>query len=66
MIQAFAAKMVFFAVYVVVMLKALSLRQIAFVVSFASYFIGLHVTEALCMRRLFARGMNQMYGTDKA
>ena len=57
MIQAFAAKMVFFGAYVVVMLKALPVRPIAFVVSFTSYFIALHVTEALCMRRLFARGM---------
>jgi hypothetical protein len=59
MIQAFAAKMVFFGVYVVVMLKALPVRPIAFVVSFTSYFIALHVTEALCMRRLFARGMDR-------
>jgi len=66
MMQAFAVKMVFFGVYVVVMLTALSLRQIPFVVSFTSYFIGLHVTEALCMQRLFARGMNRTYGMDKA
>jgi hypothetical protein len=59
MIQAFAAKMVFFGVYVVVMLKVLPLRPIEFVVSFTSYFIALHVTEALCMRRLFARGMDR-------
>ena len=59
MIQAFAAKMVFFGAYVVVMLKALPLRPIEFVVSFTSYFIALHVTEALCMRRLFARGMEK-------
>ena len=56
MIQAFAAKMVFFAVYVVVMLKVLPVRPIEFVVSFTSYFIALHVIEALCMRRLFAAG----------
>ena len=56
MIQAFAAKMVFFAVYIVVMLKMLPVRPIEFVVSFTSYFIALHVTEALCMRRLFNRG----------
>lgn len=59
MIQAFAAKMVFFAVYIVVMLKMLPVRPIEFVVSFTSYFIALHVTEALCMRRLFARGMEK-------
>jgi hypothetical protein len=66
MMQAFAVKMVFFGVYVVVMLKMMSLRQLPFVVSFTSYFIGLHVTEALCMQRLFARGMNRTYGMDKA
>jgi hypothetical protein len=59
MIQAFAAKMVFFGVYVVVMLTALPVRPVAFVVSFTSYFIALHVTEALCMRRLFARGFDR-------
>jgi hypothetical protein len=60
MIQAFAAKMVFFGVYVVVMLTAVSVRRVAFVVSFTSYFIALHVTEALCMRRLFARGFDRV------
>lgn len=56
MIQAFAVKMVFFAAYVVVMLKVLPVRPIEFVVSFTSYFIALHLIEALCMRRLFAAG----------
>ena len=59
MIQAFAAKMVFFGVYVVVMLKAVPIQPVAFVVSFTVYFIALHVTEALCMRRLFARGFER-------
>jgi len=62
MIQAFAAKMVFFGVYVVVMLKVLPVRPVEFVVSFTSYFIALHVTEALCMRSLFARGFNKGLG----
>ena len=62
MIQAFAAKMVFFAVYIVVMLKMLPVRPIEFVVSFTSYFIALHVTEALCMRRLFARSIDRGQG----
>ena len=42
MIQAFAAKMVFFAIYIVVMLKMMPVRPIEFVVSFTSYFIALH------------------------
>ena len=54
MVMAFGGKMVFFGAYVTVMLKAMSVQPIAFVVSFTTYFIALHVTEALCMRRLFA------------
>jgi hypothetical protein len=57
MIAAFMAKAVFFGVYVTVMLKALSLRPVAFVTSFTTYFIALHVAEAVCLRRLFQRGM---------
>lgn len=53
MVTAFAGKMVFFGAYVAVALLGLSLRPIPFVVSFTAYFIGLHVTEALCLRRLF-------------
>ncbi len=54
MVAAFAGKMVFFGAYVAIALKGLSLQPIPFVVSFTSYFIGLHLTEALCLRRLFA------------
>ena len=54
MIQAFAGKLVFFGVYVAVMLKVLFLRPVPFVVSFTAYFIALHLTEALLLRRLFA------------
>jgi hypothetical protein len=56
MIQAFAGKLVFFGAYVTVMLKVLSLRPVPFVVSFTTYFIALHLTEALWLRRLFAGG----------
>ena len=59
MIQALAAKMVFFGAYVVVALEALPVRPVEFVMSFTSYFIALHVTEALCLRRLFVRGMGR-------
>ena len=58
MIAAFMAKMVFFGVYVTVMLKALSLSPVEFVVSFTTYFIALHVTEAVLLRRLFVRGFH--------
>lgn len=54
MISAFAGKMVFFGAYVAVMLKGLSLRPVPFVVSFTAYFIGLHLAEALWLKRLFA------------
>ena len=59
MIKGFAGKMVFFGAYVAVMLAVLSLRPIPFVVSFTSYFIALHLLEALTMRRLFAPQMVQ-------
>jgi hypothetical protein len=54
MVQAFAGKLVFFGVYVALMLKVLFLRPVPFVVSFTTYFIALHLTEALLLRRLFA------------
>jgi hypothetical protein len=53
MTLAFGGKMVFFGAYVAVMLGVLALRRIPFVVSFMSYFIGLHAIEALYLRRLF-------------
>ena len=54
MVAAFAAKIVFFGVYVAVMLSWVSLRHIPFVVSFTASFIVLHLIEALGLRRLFA------------
>jgi hypothetical protein len=57
MVQAFAGKLVFFGAYIAVMLKVLSLRPVPFVVGFTTYFIALHLTEALLLRRLFAGGM---------
>jgi hypothetical protein len=56
MVAACGVKMVFFGAYVAIALKVLSLRPIPFVISFTGYFIGLHVIEALCLRRLFAGG----------
>ena len=54
MVAAFAGKMVFFAAYVAVMLKALSLAPAPFAASFAVYFIALHLFEALSLRAMFA------------
>jgi hypothetical protein len=58
MIAAFAAKLVFFGVYVTVVLKVLLLRSMPFVISFTSYFIVLYSIEALYLRRLYGRGMH--------
>ena len=53
MVQGLAVKAVFFGAYVVAMLRVLRVRPVPFVVSFTGYFIALHVTEALFLRRLF-------------
>jgi hypothetical protein len=53
MILAFAGKMVFFGAYVTLALTMFPLRPVPFVISFTSYFIALHVTEAIWLRRLF-------------
>ena len=57
MTVAFFGKLVFFAAYVGFALGVLHLRPIPFVAAFATYFIGLHLTEALCLQRLFAERM---------
>jgi len=54
MIAGFALKMVLFGVYVVAMLRPLALRPMPFVVSFAGYFIALHVVETMFLRRLLS------------
>jgi hypothetical protein len=54
MVGAFGVKMVFFGAYVVLMLWGLSLRPVAFVVSFTGYFIALYAMEGWYLHRLFA------------
>jgi len=54
MLAAFAAKAVFFGLYVVVALQALRLNAEPFILSFTCYFVGLYLIEALMFRRLFA------------
>ena len=56
MVAGFAGKMMFFGAYVTVMLKLLSLPPVPFIASFTTYFIGLHMMEALHLRNLFAAG----------
>ena len=53
MVEGLALTAVFFGAYVVGMLRVVGLRPVPFVVSFTSYFIALHVTEAVFLRRLF-------------
>jgi hypothetical protein len=56
MIGAFGIKLVFFGAYVIVMLRVARLQPVPFVVSFSSYFIALHLVEAMFLKRLFAGG----------
>lgn len=54
-LRTFAAKMVIFALYVAVMLRALHLRPRLFVASFTGYFLVLFVIQAVYLHRLFDR-----------
>ena len=54
LIKAFVVKMVFFGGYVAVILKGSGVQPVPFVISFASYFLALHITEAVRLKRLFA------------
>ncbi|MCC7007906.1 MAG: hypothetical protein IT184_03745 [Acidobacteria bacterium] len=55
MMTAFAAKMVFFAGYVVAVVLLAGVDRTVFGLSFAGYFIGLYAIEAVMLRRLMAR-----------
>jgi hypothetical protein len=54
MIVGFAAKLAFFALYVVIMIRVMSLRPVPFVAAFVSYFIALYAMQALFLKRLIA------------
>jgi len=54
MLKAFIGKMVFFGAYVAAVPTVLSLQIVPFIVSFTTYFIALHLAEAVYLRRLFA------------
>jgi hypothetical protein len=54
MATGFAAKLVFFGGYVAAGLGMLGLAPVPFVASFTAYYIALHMTEAVGLRRLFA------------
>lgn len=56
MVGGFAFKLVFFGAYVALMIRIVGLSPRPFVVGFSSYFIALHLVEALLLRRLFGAG----------
>ena len=53
MLAGFAAKMVFFGGYVVVVLRVFGVRPMPFIASFTTCFIGSYLVEALLLKRLF-------------
>lgn len=54
MLRAFAAKVLFFVAYVVVMLKVVGARPVPFILSLTVTFFATHLAEAYCLRRLMA------------
>ena len=53
MVSAFAGKLMFFGAYVALAIGVFGVQPVPFVVSFAGYFIVLHLIEALLLKRLF-------------
>jgi hypothetical protein len=51
-IRVFAGKMIFFAAYVAVLLGRDLVRPNPFIVTFAGYFLVLHIAEAVALHRL--------------
>ena len=56
LVSAFMAKALFFGVYVVLMVRGLSMRPVPFALSLGGYFVALYLIQALSMRRLFMSG----------
>jgi hypothetical protein len=65
MITAFGVKVLLFAVYVVVILGVLGMRPKPFMLSFTGYYVGLHLVEALFLRRLLAAGVSRWPGEGR-
>jgi hypothetical protein len=57
LLKAFAAKVVFFLVYVTVMIAGVGLQPQPFVLSLTAYFVALYAAEAWLLHRLFLRRM---------
>ncbi len=55
MMAAFAVKLVFFGLYVVIALRVLNVAAVPFAVSFTASFVGLYVAEAVLLHKLFSR-----------
>ena len=54
MLRAWLIKAVFFAAYLVAVIKGLGVSGQPFAVSLASYFLVLHTIEAMLLKRLFS------------
>jgi hypothetical protein len=52
LLQGFIAKLLFFCLYVIVMLRFVSLQPTPFALSFTGHFVGLYATQAVFLRRL--------------
>ncbi len=50
MMISFGAKMLIYPLYFIIIFKSYSFAPLIFIFSFASYFIGLHVVEALILK----------------
>ena len=56
LVIAFAVKAVLFGAYVALVLGVLHLRPVPFIAAFTSYYVALHVVEAVLLKRLLAAG----------
>ena len=63
LVAGFAAKIVFFGLYLAAMLRVMELRVVPFAVAFVGYVIALYALEALFLKRLFAGSMRPTPGT---
>jgi hypothetical protein len=58
LLGAFAAKIVFFGVFVVAGIRGLGVRPVAFVASLTVSFVALHAVEAILLRRALTRSFS--------
>ena len=54
LMAAFGIKVILFGAYVIAVLAGLSLRPVPFIASFTGYYVLLHATEAVLLKRLLA------------